>query len=106
MREVYSRTIDDGYLLLEFNERQHEELLEKLRYRNVSVDELKWKCIGADFDRGDRSRDKHEILWDIKDRFCRDDDKGMENFERLKDKRYRLVKVTHEQIEIEDKLHY
>lgn len=106
MREVYSRTIDDGYLLLEFKDNEHEELLDKLRSRDVTVDELKWKCRGADFDRGDRCRDKHDIMWEIEDRFCRDNPNGMENFERFKDREYRLVKVTHEQIEIEDKLDY
>jgi len=104
MREVTARTIDDGYLLLEFNDKGYEELLGKLKYRDVTVEELEFACRGAGAN--DRGRDKHEILWDIKDRFCRDDDNGMENFERLKDKRYRLVKVTYEEIRIEDRLNY
>jgi hypothetical protein len=105
MREVSARTIEEGYLLLEFfNDDDYKKFLEKLRYRDVTVEELEFSCRGAG--PNDRGREKHDILWEIEDRFCRDDDNGMENFERFKDKQYRLVKVTHEEIRIEDRLNY
>ena len=106
MREVRARTIEDGYLLLEFTFSQHCDLLEKLKYRDVTVDELKYKCTGADYDRGERPREKHEILCYIENTFCQDDPNGMEWFEQFKNREYRLVKVTHEDITIEDKLDY